>query len=60
MVPEDEPSLLTTFMELLLEGFENAYAISCYDEEFAGEENWLVVGTDGSYAFEGVERWLSR
>ena len=60
VVPEDEPSLLTTFMELLLEGFENAYAISCYDEEFAGEENWLVVGTDGSYAFEGVERWLSR
>lgn len=60
VVPEEEPGLLTTFMEILLEAFENAYAISCLDEEFAGEENWLVVGTDGSYAFQGVERWLSR
>ncbi|MGN0072242.1 MAG: spermidine synthase [Coriobacteriales bacterium] len=60
VVPEVGPGLLNTFMELLLEAFENAYAISCYDEEFAGEENWLVVGTDGSYAFEDVERWLSR
>lgn len=60
VVPEDDPHVLTTFMELLLEAFGNAYAISCYDEEFAGEENWLVIGTDGSYPFQGVELRLSR
>ena len=47
-------------MMLLLEGFGNVYAISCFDEEFAGEDNWLLVGTDGSYPFGGVEARLSR
>lgn len=60
VVPQDEPQLLTTFMEVLLEGFDNVYAISCFDEEFAGEDNWLLVGTDGSYPFGGVEARLSR
>ena len=60
VVGEDDDDRLRTFMEIMLEGFDNVYAISCFDEEFAGEENWLIVGTDASYCFSGVGAMLSR
>lgn len=60
VVGEGDNDVLRTFMEVVLEGFDNVYAISCFDEEFAGEENWLIVGTDASYCFSGVEAMLSR
>ena len=60
VVGDGDDHVLKTFMEVVSEGFDNVYAISCIDEEFAGEENWLIIGTDESYVFSGVEAMMSR
>ncbi len=60
VVPQDDPDILKAFMEIVAEGFDNVYAIRAFDEQFAGEDNWLVIGTDGSYRFEGTEAMLAQ
>ena len=60
VVPQEDPGVLKTFMEVVAQGFDNVYAICAYDEEFAGEDNWLIIGTDASYRFEGVSAMLSQ
>ena len=34
-----------------LEVFDHAWVIPCGDAEFGGEENYLLIASDGDYAF---------
>ena len=35
----------------VLEVFDHAWVIPCGDTEFGGEENYLLIASDGDYAF---------
>lgn len=37
----------------LLRAFEHVHIVPCPDDDFGGEDNYLVVATDGTYAFDG-------
>ena len=54
VIGEDEQDVLQTFMDVLLEQFTYVCAIPSIDEEFAGEDNYLIVASDELYCFEGV------
>lgn len=60
VIAEGDEEILHTYMEILLEGFENIYAIRCNDEEFAGEDNWLLIASDAQHYFEGIDAMISR
>ena len=60
VIAEDDNEMLRTYMEILLEGFCNVHAIKCVDEEFAGEDNWLLIASDSQHYFDGVEVMLTR
>lgn len=60
VIADGDNHMLNTYMEILQEGFMNVYAIPCIDEEFAGEDNWLLIASDGIHYFEGTEAMLSR
>lgn len=34
--------------------FKNVYVIPCIDEDYASEDNYLLIATDGDYAFNDV------
>ena len=34
-----------------LEVFDRAWVVPCGDAEFGGEENYLLIASDGDYAF---------
>ena len=38
----------------LAEAFAHVHIIPCPDEDFGGEDNYLVIATDGVYDFEGA------
>lgn len=60
VIAEEDREMLHTYMEILLEGFSNVYAIRCFDEEFTGEDNWLLIASDGTHHFTGVEAMVSK
>lgn len=60
VIAEDDRKMLKTYMEILLEEFSNAYAIRCTDEEFAGEDNWLIIASDEIHYFNDVEIMIAR
>ena len=60
VISAEDTDMLQTYMEVLLEGFSNVYAIKCVEEEFAGEDNWLLIASDGQHRFDSITTMVTR
>ena len=45
---------LQSTVEALQDAFAHVHVIPCTDEDFSSDDNYLVIGTDGEYAFSGA------